>query len=230
MNKKGCLKKRKKCLYEEIVPKIKKDRLDSYMPCAGVLVFIHNSAVPRVQKVLEMLNRERVSDEVLKLFLVIPRYTEVYQLCQQIRSDPAFIHLENIDAIEPNNLLRGVMYDQRLRNFCTGNYHLLVNLETVNPVFRHKYPVPNLTIPAGGMNPGETLESAAQRELQEETCIYIDTSHFIKHMFRGRMHLFTVVVSEDTDIYVNKCCKGFIFGTHDLDSCRPVDVMSLYIK
>jgi ADP-ribose pyrophosphatase YjhB (NUDIX family) len=105
--------------------------------------------------------------------------------------------LERINRLRPNNALRDLTARWRLNPEFANNHHLLVNLETVCPEFRYKYPDPNLTLPAGSVEHGEEPYTAAHRELFEESRIRVHPAHvgdFIG-LFRGGIKMFTVIVT-----------------------------------
>jgi len=142
---------------------------------AGVLLFIHITAVPWLEHVLIRLNSSgRVSNEVLRLYTVIPTREAIQATCDVLREDSSLQELENIDRLKANNGLRDLTAPWRLDGALCRDYRLVVGLETVNPDFRHKYPIPNLTLQAGSVESGETTKQAALRELEEEACVRLN--------------------------------------------------------
>ncbi|MCH9717367.1 MAG: NUDIX domain-containing protein [Gammaproteobacteria bacterium] len=142
-----------------------------------MLIFVHRNAVDQIQYYIDQLNAPgRVSEEVLQLYLVSPNRDHVLALCDQLKARDEFDHLENIHKLRPNNSLRDLTAPWRLDESVTSDYLLLVSLESVNPLFREKYPNPNLTLQAGSVEAGETARDAAVRELMEEARISVEPS------------------------------------------------------
>lgn len=167
-----------------------------------MLIFVHNDAVPQVVTYIDKMNTSRISPEVLSLHLVPPTRQATQTLAEELRKRPALHNLEKIHRLRPNNAVRDLTAPWRLHPTFAATHHLLVNLETVCPAFRHKYPDPNITLPAGGVEPGETPYVAAQRELLEETRVRVHPSRIEGYvgLFRGGIRMFTVVVTTDTPL------------------------------
>lgn len=180
---------------------------------SGILLFIHTLALPLIEKVLAKLNQQgRVSDEVLYLYTVIPTRDDIQTKCAVLRSDPSLQHLEKIEKLKPNNGLRDLTAPWRLKYDLCKNFRLVVSLETVTDSFRHRYPVPNLTLQAGSQEVGETPLDTALRELMEEARIRIDPA-LIKHspiglLGRG-MLMYPVYITDD--VWVRQESDGSYF-------------------
>ena len=180
---------------------------------SGILLFVHYLALPLFEKVLDQLNcRGRVSDEVLFLYTVVPTRDDIHTKCTLLRADPGLQHLEKIEKLKPNNSLRDLTAPWRLKYNLCNNFKLVVSLETVTDTFRHKYPVPNLTLQAGSMEDGETPLDTALRELEEEARIRIDPA-LIQHspiglLGRG-MLMYPVYITKD--VYIRQETDGSYF-------------------
>lgn len=176
---------------------------------AGVLIFVERSQTERMQQYVDRLNANtsgRVSDEVLSLHLVAPTRAALAELSAEIAARPELAHLENIQRLRPNNALRDLTAPWRLSpEFCDA-YNLLVSIETVSPELRAKYPVPNLSLQAGKLEPGESSFDAALRELWEEARIrpapYVVHPVPILLMSKG-MHAYCVYINEQTVLDYN---------------------------
>jgi 8-oxo-dGTP pyrophosphatase MutT (NUDIX family) len=141
---------------------------------AGVLLFVHRSMVPRFEDAIKHLNaRGRVSEEVLRLYMITPTRADAQTVSDTLRTDPTLQELEKVSKLKPNNSLRDLTAPWRLHPSIVENYKLVVGLETVNPDFRQKYPIPNLTLQAGSIEEGETPMQAGLRELMEEARVVI---------------------------------------------------------
>ena len=166
-----------------------------------MLIFVHTSALPRMTTFLNKINgTERVSPEVLSLHLVTPTREDTKALSEELRKQPELQHLERVERLRPNNALRDLTVSWRLDPTFVANHKLVVNLETVNPDFRKKYPDPNLTLPAGGVEEGELPYAAAHRELFEETRIRVHPRYVGPPigLFRGGIKMYPVVVTSAT--------------------------------
>jgi len=178
---------------------------------AGILIFVHLSALARMQVFIEQLNAtQRVSPEVLSLHLVTPTREATNQLSHTLREQPCLQHLERIKKLKPNSVLRDLTAKWRLCQEFVQNHKLLVNLETVNPQFRKKYPDPNITLPAGSVEQGEHPYDAAHRELFEETRIRIipHTYYSPIRLFRGGIYMYPVIVTSHTPMHMH---NGYLY-------------------
>lgn len=170
---------------------------------AGVLVFIHNSQLPRVNQVLDKINKrgERVSKEVVTLYTVTPTRESVRALCSVLQEDPALAHVSDIDKLRPNNALRDLTAPWRMLPEFTNTYSLLVGLEDTTEELLRKYPHPNLTLQAGKIEVNETPFECALRELFEEA--RVKPSHVygppVGLMSKG-MLMYSVYVHESTEL------------------------------
>lgn len=175
---------------------------------AGMLLFVHTDAVATMRGFIAQLNgTSRVSPEVLSLHLVKPTRDAVRDASLHLRDVPELQHLEHIKRLRPNNAVRDLTAPWRMSPAFTNTYQLVVNLETVNPEFRAKYPDPNLTLPAGGVEDGETPRLAAHREMFEETRIKIDPVLVQTPpigLFRGGIRMYPV----HAHTYTPMCMRG----------------------
>ena len=182
---------------------------------AGILVFVENNTYSRMASFVAKVNGDkRVSSEVLSIYLVTPTRDATRELAHKLRENPDLQHLERIGRLKPNNVLRDLTAPWRLSEHFTNNHTVVVNLETVNPDFRKKYPDPNLTLPAGSIEDGESVYDAAHRELFEETRIRVHPSMLQRGigLFRGGILMFPVVVTHKTPMYMtddNSLVIGF---------------------
>jgi len=172
---------------------------------AGMLIFVHSTALAAMTSFISKINgTSRVSPEVLSLHLVTPTREATRKLSIEMRSWPELQELENIERLRPNNVVRDLTAVWRLDASFAQEHKVLVNLETVNPDFRKKYPDPNLTLPAGSVEKGELPYTAAHRELFEETRIRVH--HTLVGppigLFRGGIKMFTSVVTKNTPLYM----------------------------
>jgi hypothetical protein len=179
---------------------------------AGMLIFVHKSMVSRMSALISQINgtvqpdgTSRVSPEVLSLHLVTPSRQATKALSEELRTRPELQHLERIHRLRPNNAVRDLTAEWRLDKNFVEDHQLVVNLETVNPEFRKKYPDPNLTLPAGGVEKGELPYNAAHRELFEETRIRVHPACVGPPigLFRGGIKMFTVVVTPQTSLAIH---------------------------
>lgn len=137
-------------------------------------MFIHNSEKSRFCKLLHIMNSQgRISPEVLSLYCVAPTREATRDLSRRLQNVPELQHLEAIHRLKPNNGLRDLTAPWRTNPQFAREFSLLVSLETVNPEFRSKYPIPNLTLQAGSIEEGESALDAAQRELFEEAHVVV---------------------------------------------------------
>lgn len=172
---------------------------------AGVLLFIHRSTQPRIEAILNSMNAAgRISDEVHSLHLVTPTRQATHAACEALRMDETLQGLEEIDRLKPNKGVQDLTAPWRLHREITEDYKLILNLETVNPDYRAKYPVPNLTLPAGSMEAGETPLDCATRELTEETRFVVDRKLLRRHkpigLFRKGVTMFVCYVGPCTSV------------------------------
>lgn len=173
---------------------------------AGILIFVHTSALAQMTSFISKINgTTRVSPEVLSLHLVTPTRQATQAMAEEMRQWPHLQSLERIERLKPNNAVRDLTAAWRMDKTFVDNHKLIVNLETVNPEFRKKYPDPNLTLPAGGVDPGELPYMAAHRELFEETRIRVHPKYVGAPigLFRGGMKMFTTVVTNQTPMYMH---------------------------
>jgi hypothetical protein len=184
-----------------------------------MLIFVHKSVLPRVSAFIAQINgTSRVSPEVLSLHLVTPSREATRALAEELRARPELQHLERIHRLRPNNAVRDLTAQWRLNTNFVQDHQLVVNLETVNPEFRKKYPDPNLTLPAGGVEEGELPYNAAHRELFEETRIRVHPAYVGNPigLFRGGIKMFTVVVTPQTPLVMHD--DGVLYiGFHQPD-------------
>lgn len=146
----------------------------------------------------------RVSPEVLSLHLVTPTRDAARAMSLKMREADALQGLERIKRLRPNNAVRDLTAPWRMPPAFTNTHKLVVNLETVNPEFRAKYPDPNLTLPAGGVEEGESPHFAAHRELFEETRIKVDPA-LVRDpigLFRGGIQMYQVFICKWTPMYM----------------------------
>jgi len=172
---------------------------------AGMLLFVHTDVEMFVKSLIDKINGiTRVSPEVLSLHLVHPTRDAARDLSLQMRKYDSLQHLERIERLRPNNAVRDLTAPWRMSPAFTNTHKLVVNLETVNPEFRAKYPNPNLTLPAGGVEEGESPHFAAHRELFEETRIKVDPV-LVQNpvgLFRGGIQMFQVFLYKWTPMYM----------------------------
>jgi hypothetical protein len=169
---------------------------------AGVLIFVHNSQVQRLQPFLDELNRpEGVSQEVMALFCVKPTRDAVKELADRLHDHPLLRHLESIERLRANNALRDLTAPWRLAPEFADTYNLVVGVEPVVEEFRKKYPLPNLTLQAGKIEPGESPLQAAKRELFEEARVRVSNvwGRPIALMSKG-MFMYPVFIDETTEL------------------------------
>lgn len=173
---------------------------------AGVAIFVHASQYSRFKLYLDALNsRDRVSDEVMKLFCVKPTRPAIRELCNAVKRDPSFADVEQIDKLKPNNSLRDFTVAWRIPPGFEDEFYMLVGLETVTDALRAKYPHPNLTLHAGKIEAGEVPEAAARRELLEETNISVHTLHGPPIAIMGKgMLMYSAYVMPYTSLYIDK--------------------------
>ncbi len=170
-----------------------------------MLIFVHVDAQARMDALMKQLNGdERVSPEVLSVYLVTPSREDTRALSEELRARPELQHLERIERLRPNNVLRDLTASWRLHPEFVKTHKLVVNLETVNPDFRKKYPNPNLTLPAGGVEEGEAPYAAAHRELFEEARMRVHAAHVGNSidLFRGGIKMYSVVVTATTPMFM----------------------------
>ena len=170
---------------------------------AGMLLFVNHQVEPIVQSLLDQMNQGgRISPEVLSLHLATPTREAVRQAAADIKQYPSLQSQERIQRLKPNNAVRDLTAPWRLSTEFVETHKLLLNLETVNPEFRYKYPDPNLTLPAGGIENGEESVHAAHRELFEEARVKVDPSLVTGHigLFRNGMHMYCVVITALTPV------------------------------
>ena len=170
---------------------------------AGILLFVHKDVLPLMESMLGEINgTKRVSPEVLSLHLVTPTREHVKELSTQLSQHEDLQHLERIGRLRGNNSLKDLtaIHKQRLNPDFVSTHKLVVGLETFNPEFRKKYPEPNLTLPAGKVEEGESVKQAAHRELMEETRIRVDPmlAHSYIGLFRGGIRMFVVEITSRT--------------------------------
>ncbi len=191
---------------------------------AGMLIFVHASAQSRMTFFVNEINDAgRVSPEVLSLHLVTPTRKATKALSDALRDRPELQYLERIERLRPNNAMRDLTAPWRLDPNFAEHHKLLVNLETVNPDFRKKYPDPNLTLPAGGVEQGEHPYMAAHRELFEETRIRVHprTVGNPIGLFRGGIKMYPVVVTNLTPMYMHDGVLYIGFENHFPETMFP---------
>ena len=170
---------------------------------AGVLVFVHNSQLPRMNDVLDKINQrdKRVSKEVVTLYTVTPTREGVRALCAELQVHPSLAHVSDIDKLRPNNALRDLTAPWRMLPEFTSTYSLLVGLEDTTEELLRKYPHPNLTLQAGKIEENETPFECAVRELFEEA--RVKPSHVygppVGLMSKG-MLMYSVYVHDSTHL------------------------------
>ena len=198
---------------------------------AGMLIFVHELALLRMASFIQQINgTSRVSPEVLSLHMVKPTRADTKALAGELRTRPELQHLERIHRLRPNNAVRDLTAEWRLDKTFVDEHQLVLNLETVNPDFRKKYPDPNLTLPAGGVEQGEMPYMAAHRELFEETRIRVhdDCVGPPIGLFRGGMKMFTVVVTRTTPLVMH---DGVLYigwreePSNQSQPCQPSDII-----
>jgi len=170
---------------------------------AGMLLFVHKSMLPLMEEMVSRINgSNRVSSEVLSLHMVTPTREEVKKLSRELSQQVELQHLERISKLKGNNSLKDLTADKRLDPVFAHTHKLVVNLETFNPEFKKKYPEPNLTLPAGKVEVGESIRNAAHRELLEETRIRVDPRLITSHigLFRGGIRMFVVEITDKTNL------------------------------
>lgn len=168
---------------------------------AGMLLFVDNQIEAAIQTVFnEMNSAGRVSPEVLSLHLATPSRSAVRDAANKLKTHPDLQGVERLHRLKPNNAVRDLTAPWRLHPEFVNAYKLVLNLETVNPEFRHKYPDPNLTLPAGGIDAGEHPLHAAHRELFEEARIKVDPRLVCGYigLFKNGMHMYCVVITPHT--------------------------------
>ena len=168
---------------------------------AGMLLFVHKTMLPIMEEIVKKINgSQRVSDEVLSLHMVTPTREDVKKLSHELSTQEELQHLERIGKLRGNNSLKDLTGKKRLDPEFVNNHKLIVNLETFNPDFKKKYPEPNLTLPAGKVEQGESVKHAAHRELLEETRIRVDPKLIRSHigLFRGGIRMFVVEITDKT--------------------------------
>jgi hypothetical protein len=170
---------------------------------AGILLFVHKDALPEMEELVSKINgTKRVSPEVLSLHLVTPTREDVKNLSAHLSQQPSMQHLERIHRLRGNNSLKDLtaIHKQRLAPEFVKTHKLVVGLETFNPEFKRKYPEPNLTLPAGKVEEGESVKHAAHRELLEETRIRVDPLMARSYigLFRGGIRMFVVEITHKT--------------------------------
>lgn len=171
---------------------------------AGIMIFVHSSEKARMSGILrEMNSGGRVSPEVLSLYCVQPTRQATRALAEEMRGYPELQHLEAIDRLKPNNGLRDLTAPWRMDAAFVDLYSLVVSLETVNPEFRKKYPIPNLTLQAGSIEANESPQQAARRELLEEARIVVrDVVEPPVGLLGGGMLMYTVFVTSTTQMRI----------------------------
>jgi hypothetical protein len=180
--------------------------MSAYTPikpgAAGVLLFVHNSQVARLQPFLDELNRPGgVSAEVVALFCVKPTRDAVKELADSLHAHPLLTHLESIHRLRANNALRDLTAPWRLPAEFVDAYQLVVGVEPILDEFRKKYPLPNLTLQAGKIEPGESPLQAAKRELFEEARVKVSNvwGRPIALMSKG-MFMYPVFIDDTTQL------------------------------
>ena len=193
------------------------------MPTAGVLLFIHEKCGELLRNtIVNYLNKDgRVSDEVLRVYWVKPTREDVTALCNTLKTDPTLKYVELIEKLRANNALRDLTAPWRLQQDIIKNFYLLVGLETINPLFRHKYPLPNLTLQAGSLELNESTLSAALREVKEEVCITIDKSmlHYRPIcLLRGGMVMYPCYIFDKKHFTFANDCIHLEIQPHETNS------------
>lgn len=174
------------------------------MPAAGVVLFVPNSECTRVSAMVDTLNQSRVSNEVLRVFLVHPTRAHVASLVQTLHSHPDLQQVEKLNQLKPNAVLRDFTAPWRLSPKFAESHLILVGLETINAAFSKKYPIPNLTLAAGTLESGELFLDAAHRELCEEMRININKELICRNrpiiLMSGGMTVYTYTINSKTHI------------------------------
>ena len=181
-----------------------------------MLLFVNNQIEPLMQTIFNQINMGgRVSPEVLSLHLATPSRSAVRDKALHLKQQGELEHVERIARLKPNNAVRDLTAPWRLQEEFVNTHKLVLNLETVNPEFRHKYPDPNLTLPAGGIEKGEHSLHAAHRELFEETRIKVDPSLVGGYigLFKNGMHMYCVVITPDTPIMLSPTDNTLYIGS-----------------
>lgn len=177
---------------------------------AGILLFVHKDVLGDMEDMISRINgTKRVSPEMLSLHLVTPTRDEVKKLSTHLSQQEELQHLERISRLRGNNSLKDLTAVQRLNPDFAKSHKLLVGLETFNPEFRRKYPEPNLTLPAGKVEEGESVKQAAHRELLEEARIRVDPYMAQSYigLFRGGIRMFVVEITHRTKM---SFCNGVL--------------------
>ena len=184
------------------------------MSTAGVLLFVHDACGEEARaRILQHLNKknqrqQRVTEEVLQLYWVRPTREHILGLCKQLQGDEWLKEeVELLAKLRPNNGLRDLTAPWRLSGQVTQNYHLLVGLETVNPEYRRKYPLPNLTLQAGSTEKSESVLECALREMKEESRITVSRECLSPRpikLLRGGMWMYPCYVNEMRHVAFSK--------------------------
>lgn len=172
---------------------------------AGMLLFVHTDALDTMEEMVRHVNADtRVSSEVLSIHLVKPTRDAVDELSRSLREQDHLKDMERMNRLKGNNALRDLTAGWRLDESMTNSHKLVVGLETFNPEFKKKYPEPNLTLPAGRIEEGESLVNAAHREVFEETRIKVDPTLVRKYigLFRGGIRMYTIFITRDTPLAI----------------------------
>ena len=197
------------------------------MSTAGILLFIHKSCGEEIrERVVDFLTGEgRVSDEVLSVYWVKPTRQDVIDLCNIIKQNPALdSEVELLERLRANNALKDLTASWRLQSEIIDNFYLLVGLETVNPLFRHKYPIPNLTLQAGSVESGERPIDGAVREMYEEARIRIDKNMIRQRaigLLRGGMLMYPCYIFNKKHIKFNSSNKTIYISDNETPSVVP---------